>query len=91
MTKPQVPCLVCGARTRHPSGRCYRHYLEQQRARNQARKTLYGGSWAKRSREARRAQPACVLCGSPFDLTLDHEHAQVECRRCNSSHRRNAS
>lgn len=89
--KPQVPCIDCGARTRNPGGRCRPCYLKHEKARNEARRALYGGSWAKTSRAARRAQPCCVLCGSPFDLTLDHEHRQVECRSCNSSHRKNVS
>ena len=83
------PCLICGVPTRNPAGRCRPHELAHQKARNQKRKSLYGGDWARRSRAARKAQPACVLCGTPFDLTLDHEHHQVECRSCNASHRRN--
>lgn len=83
------PCLDCGTPTRNPGGRCRPHELEHQRRRNQKRKDLYGGDWARRSREARRAQPACAICGTPFDLTLDHETGEVQCRSHNASHRRN--
>ncbi len=89
--RPARPCLNCGQLTRNPAGRCRPCELRHQKARNEKRKHLYGGDWAKRSKEARRAQPACVLCGTPFDLTLAPERGQVECRSCNSSHRRNAS
>ena len=80
------PCLDCGARTRRT--RCPRCESDWNRRRN-ARRTQYQGAWAATSRRARQAQPWCSICGTLFDLTLDHEHGQVECRSCNSSHRRN--
>lgn len=89
MSRPQRPCLNCAQLTRNPAGRCRPCELAHQKARNQKRRHLYGGDWAARSRAARQAQPACALCGTPSDLTLDHEHQQVECRSCNASHRRN--
>lgn len=86
--RPPKPCLDCGVPTRNPGGRCRPHELEHQRRRNQKR-TQYQGTWPATSRRARRAQPWCSICGTTQDLTLDHEHGQVECRSCNSSHRRN--
>lgn len=79
------PCLDCGAPTK--GTRCPAHEAARQRARNQAR-TQYAGTWRTQSRRARKAQPWCSICGTPYDLTLDHEHGQVECRVCNSRHRR---
>jgi 5-methylcytosine-specific restriction protein A len=89
--RPPRPCLDCGALTRNPAGRCRPHELAHQKARNEKRRHLYGGTWQARSRAARKTQPWCSLCGTPYDLTLDHEHGQVECRACNASHRRDAS
>lgn len=86
--RPLRPCLDCGARTRNPGSRCRRCELDHQRARNAAR-PQYAGSWYATSRRARIAQPWCSICGTNADLTLDHEHGQVECRECNSRHRRN--
>lgn len=80
------PCLTCGARTRRT--RCPRCESDWNRKRN-AERTQYAGSWRATSRAARKAQPWCSICGTPYDLTLDHEHGQVECRVCNSRHRRN--
>lgn len=87
--RPLRPCLDCGTRTRNPGSRCRSCELAHQRARNAARKAQYGGTWAATSRRARRARPICARCGRTDDLTLDHETGQVECRSCNSSHRRN--
>lgn len=81
-------CLDCPARTR--SSRCPRCEAERNRRRNQQR-TQYAGTWRATSKRARKAQPWCSICGTPFDLTLDHEHGQVECRSHNSSHRRDVS
>jgi len=92
---PTRPCLgvpgqTCTNRTRAPRGRCPSCERLWQKARN-ARRTQYHGSWRATSRAARKAQPWCSICGTVYDLTLDHEHGQVECRVCNSRHRRNAS
>lgn len=88
MPRPQRPCLNCGTPTRNPNSRCRPCEQQHQRDRNQ-RRTQYHGDWATISKQARLAQPYCSLCGTTKDLTLDHEHQQVECRTCNSSHRRN--
>lgn len=82
------PCLECGSPTK--GTRCPIHEAARQRTRNQAR-TQYAGQWRATSKRARKAQPWCSICGTPFDLTLDHEHGQVECRTCNSRHRREPS
>ena len=80
---PNCPNLISG---RGP--RCPAHEAMHQRVRNQ-RRTQYAGAWYAISRRARKAQPWCTICGTTTDLTLDHEHGQVECKSCNSSHRRN--
>lgn len=80
-------CLDCGLLAQ--STRCPSCERDRQRRRNQER-TQYQGTWRTTSKRARQAQPWCSLCGTTADLTLDHEHGQVECRRCNSGHRRNA-
>jgi DNA-directed RNA polymerase subunit RPC12/RpoP len=86
--RPLKICADCSARHREPGPRCRPHELAHQRARNAAR-TQYAGRWAATSRRARRTQPWCSICGTPLKLSLDHEHGQVECQTCNSSHRRN--
>lgn len=86
--RPLKLCVECSTRHREPGPRCRSHELAHQRARNAARRHLYGGTWAATSRRARRAQPWCSICGTPGALTLDHEHRQVECQTCNSKHRR---
>lgn len=90
------PCLglpgqPCTNNTRNSRGRCGSCEKLYQRARNQKpeRRALYGGNWQRRSRAARLRQPWCSICGGTLNLSLDHEHDQVECIRCNSSHRRN--
>lgn len=103
MTRPNRPCLglpghPCGQLTRNPNGRCRPCQQAHDRTRNRAR-TQYAGTWRATSKRARAAEPWCHCqrpnCHGPGpclnpDLTLDHEHAQVECRSCNSSHRRDA-
>lgn len=86
------PCLICGAIT--AGTRCPTHEADRQRARNASpkRQALYGGTHYARSRNARRCQPWCSICGrtaGQVQLTWDHEHGQVECVHCNSSHRKN--
>lgn len=93
--RPQRPCLglpdrACPALTRNPGARCRPCELEHQRRRSRAR-LQYQGSWKRASQWARRAQPFCSVCGTPYDLTLDHETGQVQCRSHNSAHRRDAS
>lgn len=84
-------CLTCGARHSLDGPRCRGCYLAQQRIRNAKpeRQALYGGAHRARSQAARRAQPWCSICGSSIRTSWDHEHGQVECQSCNSSHRRN--
>lgn len=79
------PCLVCGKPAQ--STRCPTHEAERQQVRNASR-PQYSGAWRALSRKARRQQPWCTRCGRRDDLTLDHQTGTVECRSCNSSHRR---
>lgn len=60
----------------------------------------YDAAWDRLSKRARKAQPFCLDCGSPEDLTADHNSetwkrkaagkvlrlrdVDVVCRRCNS-------
>lgn len=81
-------CLDCAKRHHEDGPRCYACHLARQRARNAAR-PQYAGTWRATSKRARKAVGHCVRCGTTADLTLDHETGQVECRSCNSSHRRN--
>jgi DNA-directed RNA polymerase subunit RPC12/RpoP len=90
MTRPLRICLDCIARHYETGPRCRTCYLNHQKARNAAR-PQYTGTWRTTSRHARRAIRQCARCGQRTDLTLDHETGQVECRHCNSSHRRNPS
>lgn len=84
------PCLDCPAYTAK-GPRCPTCEAKRQRARNERRKPLYGGSWYATSRRMRKAQPWCSICGSTEALTVDHEHGRVECRECNSRHRKDVS
>lgn len=61
----------------------------------------YDNAWVRLSRQARRLQPFCLDCGSPYDLTADHSpeawrrkaegkairltDIDVVCRPCNSA------
>lgn len=80
------PCLDCGTRTSRT--RCPSCESIRNRARN-ARRPQYAGTWRATSKAARKAQPWCSVCGTTVNLSLDHEHGQVECVPCNSRHRRN--
>lgn len=84
-------CLDCGTLHNRPDPRCRPCYLthQQRRNHNPRRQALYSGPWATLSRRARATSPMCFRCGARRDLTLDHETGTVECRPCNSSHRRN--
>lgn len=86
--RPLRICIDCSTRHRHDGPRCRPCYLAHQRARNAAR-PQYAGTWRATSRRARQTIGQCARCGTGDDLTLDHETGQVECRPCNSSHRRN--
>lgn len=83
-----LPGRPCTERTRNRNGRCGPCESAFQRNRNRIR-VQYHGSWKSTSRAARRNQPWCSNCGTLVDLTFDHERGVVECRSCNSSHRRN--
>lgn len=87
--KPLTICADCGGRHREDGARCRPCSLAHQRARNATRAAYYDATHRRHSRQARRAQPWCSICGGKLNLTWDHEHGQVECRSCNSSHRRN--
>ena len=91
MSSPLKPCLTaeCNVRHRLAGAYCTACNRQRQQARNETRKPLYGGKWRALSRQARKAQPWCSICGATTDLTLDHQHGRVECKSCNSSHRRN--
>lgn len=84
------PCLVAGCPSpAHRQGpRCQLHQRIHDAERNH-RRTQYTGPWKTTSRRARAEQPWCTRCGTPDDLTLDHETGTVECRPCNSAHRAN--
>jgi len=87
--RPLKLCLECNGRHREDGARCRPCERERQRRRNAAR-PQYAGTWrafSKRQREA--AGHRCANCGRIGDDTFDHEHWQVECRACNSRHRRN--
>lgn len=88
---PLRSCLECGTITRTTQPRCGPCERSRQRRRNTRRATLYDTDHRKQSKAARKAQPWCSICGRQTNLTWDHEHQQVECRSCNSSHRRNVS
>lgn len=83
------PCLDCRLATRSITGRCGPCQRTRDRQRNARRAGYYDTIHRRRSEHARRCQPWCSICGTTADLTFDHEHNQVECRSCNSSHRRN--
>lgn len=90
MTRPLRVCVDCSTRHREAGYRCRPCELGHQRARNAAR-PQYAGSWRSTSRRARAAVGQCARCGTTTDLTLDHETGNVECRPCNSAHRRNVT
>ena len=101
--RPQRPCLgvpgrACGTLTRNPGGRCRPCELEHQRQRN-SKRLQYQGGWQTISKAARAAATHCTVCGvqlvisktDPRGSTYDHETLTVQCRRCNSAHRRNVT
>lgn len=101
MTAVPKPCLVCGILTRSTTSRCGPHEREHQRARNQTkrRQDLYGGPYQTARRKALAGATLCPICGVNLirsrtarnGATWDHQHSRIECRSCNSSHRRDAS
>lgn len=98
MTIPVRPCIECGRCTRTTTSRCAAHEREFQRRRNRVR-VQYQGAWKRDSAAARRAVTHCPRCGVVLiksktarnGSTFDHETGRVECRSCNSSHRRDAT
>lgn len=88
MTRPALRiCVDCGARHREPLYRCRPCQRTRDHVRNTSREYRHA-AWQRLSRAQRAAVGFCVRCGRTDDLTLDHETGQVECRSCNSSHRR---
>lgn len=90
------PCLQCAV----PTDGTYCLGCRRARDRDRNKQRLqYAGAWPA-TRRAAYPPPGspCPICSVPMirsqtarnGMTLDHEHAQVECRSCNSSHRRNA-
>lgn len=79
----------------YEGSRCKWCQKEWNRRRN-ALRDQYHGAWRAASRKARAGATNCARCGvalvksnrSPRGATLDHETGTVECRSCNSSHRR---
>lgn len=86
MNAPRT-CLDCGKPTL--KSRCILCTLARDRMRNAKRADYYDTAHRNQSKAARKAQPWCSECGSTIRLSWDHEHRQVECQSCNSSHRRN--
>jgi hypothetical protein len=91
------PCIVEGCQLLTRRTRCDGHERIHQAKRN-ARRPQYQGTWQADSRRARKAEPWChctrpghghgPLCAVTTNLTLDHDTGTVECKRCNSAHRR---
>lgn len=95
------PCLGCGVPV--PDSRCEEcadlylseHPWESGKRLSKAGATErgYDSKWQRLSKQARRLQPWCTICGCPDDLTGDHlvwpakslSDVQVLCRSCNSS------
>lgn len=75
-----VPCLTCGAMTRHGSRcedcRLFANRLDRQsRPQTKTKSTKergYSGRWQALSKRARELQPFCRRCGSTNDLQADH-------------------
>lgn len=99
MTRPQRPCLDCGALTRNPRGRCRPCQQKRDHARNEAaaRQPYFDPTYRKIRAAVRRGQyGGCVDCGTYDDLTVDHRtplsaggtnawsNLVVRCRACNS-------
>jgi 5-methylcytosine-specific restriction enzyme A len=98
-------CAACGAtyeRDHTHDARCTDCRPTDQRDRQPTRREAkrgYDWSWRKLSRRARKLQPFCSDCGSPYDLTTDHSEqawqrherglpirlvdVDVVCRPCN--------
>lgn len=92
-------CLDCGEPT--PAPRCQEcqaasdRRTDQQRGSRQARG--YDRQWQRKSARVRREEPACAICGSTDDLTVDHitpkaaggtddrENLTTLCRKHNSA------
>ena len=90
--RPRFICLVTGCGNISESSRCPEHDGRTKRRHpGRQRRPRYDADWARRSREARQAQPWCTICGDEDDLTLDHiipgstdGGVMVLCRTCNS-------
>ncbi len=88
-------CLGCGEPT--PAPRCSTCQAEQDQRRGGAHARGYTRKWERRAADVKRQQPACVVCGTTDDLTVDHripkaaggtdarENLATLCRRHNSA------
>lgn len=103
MTDLLKPCIVCGILA--DDTRCPDHRLSNADAPSQLDKPRdalagYDTTWRKLSARARKLQPWCSDCYTPYDLTADHSERawrrkaegkpirlkdiDVVCRACNS-------
>lgn len=90
--RPRFICLVTGCGNISERSRCPDHDRRTiRRHPGRLPRPRYDGEWQRMSREARRAQPWCTICGDTDDLVLDHvipgSHEgglMVLCRLCNS-------
>lgn len=62
------PCLDCGQLS--TGSRCPEHATTDARA--QHRRDLTSHEWRKLAARAKTAQPFCLVCGTPNNLTVDH-------------------
>lgn len=95
------PCLDCGrladAHRCPPHLEAWNQKQEQYRQRPNASQRGYNGAWRRLARAHLLAHPACVVCGTNNDLTVDHitplaaggqsvpGNLQTLCRRHNSA------
>ena len=94
------PCAQCGTVVRN-SHLCIQCKRKREALRPSRTARGYDYKWQELSKLARRLQPFCRLCRSPYDLTADHiiplasgglntlANVQVLCRSCNSSKGKN--
>ena len=77
------PCSQPGCPNLSDRTRCSDHQRQHDAVRNASpERAIYRGDWPAYSRQRRKAQPWCSVCGSPRDLTVDHTTDMVVCRRC---------
>jgi 5-methylcytosine-specific restriction endonuclease McrA len=90
------PCAQCGTVVRN-SYLCVECKRKREAQRPSRQERGYDYKWQQLSKLARKLQPFCLRCHSPYDLTADHiiplalggkselRNIQVLCRKCNSS------